>query len=307
MKTTDVVWTHALSAVMKHTCGVPPDDDMVLMSVFERVVNGRLVRGVIGLEDFFLGSRQSTMVVDGVPRRVAKDVITTQGSNLMSVSKRQGVDFRYTSTNHIRELESVFGIDAACMAIEYEWSTVMAVNNAHVGIRHIKLISETMCYKGVICPMTYKGICRGDTSIIKKASFEKAMDSFIWGATQAHRDDLGGCMDSVCWNGILRAGTGCVELYDEPVTVPRYLREQNDDDIIGRYVEYVPPSESDMSALLKPTYKLRAGVGTTVPREKGMVFFTPSDSAEFTPTSPQPPMRERPDFTDHTTMFPWTP
>lgn len=284
----DIVWQYSYNAIVKHTVGKTPEDEMVLMHIYEKTVKDCLVKGIRGLEDFYVSTKAFTEVVDGIPKRVVKNVILTKGSNLVDLLNRKEVVSRRAMTNHIREVEQTLGIDAARASIEEEWRTVMTINNAHVGTRHIKLIAEMMCHRGFVCPMTYQGICRETSSVIKKASFEKAMDSFIWGATQAHTDVLNGCMDAICWNGILKAGTGKVELYTEPYEIPKHIQTKNDLHHARKMVEYTPPSLNEMSKYLIPKTKRRLTLKKSVDMQNRIsVSFTPSSTCFFTPYSPR--------------------
>lgn len=229
---TDTIWQSALATVGKIASGAGVDPNLALLYIYEKLMVGCVVSGVPGVTDFFVTEKKFVEVAGDRSVEVVREVVCTQGSNLLRTLAIPGVDVAHTVTNHIREVESVFGVDAACAAIEREWSSVMELNDAHVCARHIKLIAETMCYRGFVCPMTYAGICHEDDSVVKKASFEKVMDSFIRGATQGHKDQLNGSMEQVCWNGLLRAGTGCVTVFDEGEPVPRQLKPPEG---------YVPP------------------------------------------------------------------
>jgi len=312
MKPDDSIWAISDAAILKHTNGCPADDDMVNMHIFEKLIKDCLVKGIRGLEDFYIGTKAYTEEVDGIPKKVNKNVIFTKGTNLVDLMDRKEVESRLVMTNHIREIEEVLGIDAACAAIEYEWRTVMTMNNAHVGMRHIKLISEAMCYRGIVCPMTYQGICRENSSIIKKASFEKAMDSFLWGAVQGQKDDINGCMDSVCWNGILKAGTGSVTLFSEPVNLPKSIAFKQDQLYARKHIAYQPPSKEELThKFLEPKTKRRfSKKAEQITLMNVQVRFTPTNSVSFRPSSPTRPRKDRMDievqFSDGC-FVPWTP
>jgi DNA-directed RNA polymerase II subunit RPB1 len=310
----DIIWSDSYKHVIKHTHGAVPHDDMVLMYIYEKMIKDCLVKGIRGLEDFYVGSKSFTEIVQGIPKKVTKNVIFTKGTNLIDVLNREEVESHLVVTNHIKEVEHTLGIDAACAAIENEWSNVMTVNNAHVGMRHIKLISEAMCYRGYVCPMTYQGICRENSSVIKKASFEKAMDSFIWGAAQGHNDVVDGCMDSVCWNGILKAGTGKVHLYAEPTNIPKYLTLQQDRIYGNQKITYNPPDKAYYDKYFTPKTKKRFSTRPQSSHEDAMlVKFSDSISNTFSPYSPQKEMKQKIDvvisnvkFDSGSTFNPWT-
>ncbi len=240
--TTDhYIWTSNYSATYRITKPLQPTLDFVDLYIYERLTRNILVTGIKGVSDFYITKKNRKFIHNGSIQFKNTDIIITKGSNIQEIFGKSNIAWKYTTTNHIREIESMLGIDAACRLIEEEWVSVMSTNNTHVSSRHIKLISDTMCYRGIVCPMTYQGVCKETTSIIKKASFEKAMDSFVWGATQGHHDKIQGCMDTLCWNGVLRAGTGCVKLITEPYNIPKSISDNHSRLMRTRLVKYTPP------------------------------------------------------------------
>jgi DNA-directed RNA polymerase II subunit RPB1 len=274
----DTMWNLCKGAVLKHACGEPASDAMVGIQLADKLTQNCSVRGVPRVDDFYLVQRPTVEVGDTI-RMCDTTVLCTKGTNLLGTLRLPFVDPERTVSNHIREVCDVFGIDAACSLIEHEWAGVMRTNNAHVAVRHITLIAETMCYSGVVCPMSYTGICNEAASVIKKATFERAMDAFVWGAAQGRIDEARGAMDSMCWNSGLRAGTGSVVLYHEPVDVPRHVSDHNTRRLRTQRVEYVPMQ--DLSQFRVPA----AVVGKRkAPPETALRFARPS--ARFRPTSP---------------------
>lgn len=200
-----------------HAGAEPPpprgQDSAVANQIYQKIIKKLHVRGVPGIRDFFIDQVNLVSAPGGTGTspslfsEQSRNVIITKGSNLNRVLEMRQVDASLTTTNDIREIERVLGIDAARKAIEENWTGVMQNNNAHVGIRHVQLISRAMCSKGSVRAMTYNGICGGKSSVVKKASFEKAQDSFLKGAVRGQRDAVTSTMDAICWNSDIRAGT----------------------------------------------------------------------------------------------------
>ena len=300
---TDFVYELALTTLRKHCRRTNVDDRMVLSFIYERLVVPTLVRGIEGITDYYVADREFVAAgPDAVPVRERRSVVVTQGSNFEAVLCHPRVDAVRTISNNIREIEKSLGIDAACAAIEAEWQSVMVVNNAHVGLRHIKLIAENMCFRGIVCPMTYQGICREDTSVLKKASFEKSLDSFLAGATHGQKDVVRGTMDTICFNNTLNAGTGKVTLLPTSTTNAPAVTHK-----VG-YIPYVPPSKSYVSKFLKPAVT-RFGVfqhaKEPVKKRKCFTVLFAKPNTAFVPSSPRPAKRQR----GHPpkTFEPWTP
>jgi DNA-directed RNA polymerase II subunit RPB1 len=247
--TTDAIWTDTKNTLLKKN-NSQPSDDMITLFIYEKMILDCLVKGVKNVEDFFIDTKTVTKVISGKAEKTKIRVILTKGSNLSAILARKDINSTLSTTNFISEIDQTLGIDAACETIEEELRTVMAINKAHCGTRHIKLLADAMCFRGILSPMTYQGICHQNTSVMKKAAFEKAMDSFIWGAVQGHKDKVSTATESIAWNGRLRCGTGCVLVYSEDVEEPPSdLVDLQQKTYNSRSIVYVPP---DISSILQP-------------------------------------------------------
>jgi hypothetical protein len=298
MVETDPIWKKGLAVVQKQAFPLEANESAVFLYLFEKLIQNCNVKGIPGVEDFYVANKYVTEYQQKIPRQKKRQYICTKGSNLAKVMQLKHVQVPFLMSNHLREIENVLGIDAARTAIESEWKLVMTTNKAHVGMRHIKLISEAMCYRGFVCAMTYQGICRENSSVTKKASFEKAVDSFVWGAAQGHTDVVTGSMDAICWNGILRAGTGCVEIMSETVEVPSQLASQHLKDFSERFIRYQPPpkkyfakylttiSNRTMPKILPPRKVARVIQNSRKKISSILVGFV-GNSKVFVPSSPK--------------------
>lgn len=213
-----------------------PDDEMILMTFYEKMIKRLKVKGIDQLEDFYVEKRKVWKSNHNDLSLEEVEVLVTKGSNIREVLKLKDVDVERTTTNHIREVEQVLGVDAARNILIKEWKNVMIMNDAHVGFRHIGVIVDNMCRDGYVRPMTYQGICTDSCSVIKKASFEKSLDAFIWGAAQGKHDVIRGSMESICWNSLLKAGTGNVKVFLEPMTLPNEITLQQNQVLNRRFV-----------------------------------------------------------------------
>ena len=233
----------------KH-CGT---SDYTLLMLFEYITKTNIIKGAEGINDFHVNTIRNLEVVGDIIKNVDRTIIVTDGSNIRNVIRELGDTQGIISvhTNDIREIEKFFGIDAVMYAIETEWKHIMNINGAYVGMRHIKLITEAMCRRGVLTAMNFEGICKDDLSTIKKASFEKVMESFVWGSVNAKIDKVSAYTDNICWNNKLNAGTGMVHIFHENVNIPkeiqiknaetymkRYIRVNNTTDILKKYINH---------------------------------------------------------------------
>lgn len=225
----------------------------VAMLINERIVSDCIVRGIVGIKEFYVSTtpRYTRDDIAAPLKKYDAPTVITRGSNLNALSLEPGINVNTLQSNHIREVERFFGIDAASQTIEREWCDVLAINGANVGSRHVQLMASVMCFRGFVCPMTYQGICRDDEPVMKKASYEKSIDAFIDGAFSGKHDVVKGSIDSICWNTRINAGTGGVKLFseDDSAGVPGYIQSKNNAvikrrdlvplDISNNYIERV--------------------------------------------------------------------
>ena len=285
-----------------------PNDDYILLYIYEFITYNVLIRGLSGVDDFYIDTCREYKLIANVPKKVMTNVIQTKGSNLIDMLCLYSEDIRVKSviSNDIMEVERVLGIDAAMFAIEHEWKSVMSINDAHVGVRHIKLISEAMCRRGIVCPMNYEGICKEDISTIKKASFEKVMESFISGAFQGSKNNTRTCSDSICWNSKLYAGTGRVVTFSEKIEIPKEIFFKNvkniskkeitfkcDENVLDTYIckdlnqkENVYESYVDVEKSKQKPIKSKYSLNCFIPSSPKENFSYTNVSLQFIPTSP---------------------
>ena len=146
--------------------------------------------------------------------------LITRGSNLKQVLQLPWVDGMFTTTNDILETERLFGIDAAKQLIQNELLDVMAASGATVKARHIALLAERMTFVGKVVPTTYSGICLPGTSVMRNASFENSIETFLTGALRGERDVCVGMTECVVVSRELQGGTGIVDLQPDKQMVP---------------------------------------------------------------------------------------
>ena len=166
------------------------------------------IRGVRGVTDYYISSTSVRSGVEGEIVLTDRPMIVTSGSNLLAVLELPWVDCSYTTTNHIHEVYTVLGIDAACCAIADNLLDVMSSNSATVSQSYIRLIAHEMCRTGVPCALTFVGLKQSDTSILKLATFERSLESFVNAARTGHHDELRGISESVIVGKPVSVGTG---------------------------------------------------------------------------------------------------
>jgi DNA-directed RNA polymerase subunit A" len=139
-------------------------------------------------------------------------VIYTEGSKLTDVLKLEGVDTTRSTTNDIREIYKVLGIEAARNAIIEEIKKTLDEQGLDVEIRHIMLLADLMTVDGEPKPIGRHGISGEKPSILARAAFEVTTRHLLEAGKQGMIDTLNGVTENVIIGQPIPVGTGTVEL-----------------------------------------------------------------------------------------------
>ncbi|MDO8480965.1 MAG: DNA-directed RNA polymerase subunit A'' [Nanoarchaeota archaeon] len=135
-------------------------------------------------------------------------IIVTAGSNLLDTLNLEEVDPTKTTTNNIHEIADVLGIEAARQAIINEVFGVIENQGLNVDIRHIMLVSDTMCTTGGVKGITRYGVVSEKSSVLARASFETPIKHVISAALVGEVDYLTSVVENVMINQPVPVGTG---------------------------------------------------------------------------------------------------
>ncbi|MGD2248576.1 MAG: DNA-directed RNA polymerase subunit A'' [Candidatus Methanofastidiosia archaeon] len=139
-------------------------------------------------------------------------VIYTEGSKLKNALKLEGVDPTRTTTNDVREIHKVLGIEAARNAIIKEIKETLDEQGLEVEIRHIMLLADLMTVDGEPKPIGRHGISGEKASILARAAFEVTTKHLLQAGKQGQVDHLNGVTENVIIGQPIPMGTGTVEL-----------------------------------------------------------------------------------------------
>ena len=137
-------------------------------------------------------------------------VIHTEGSNLGSVLKLEGIDKVRTSTNDIHEIEKVLGIEAARNAIIREAQNTMEEQGLTVDVRHIMLVADMMTADGSVKSIGRHGISGEKASVLARASFEETGKHLLRASIRGEIDHLTGIIENIIIGQPIPLGTGSV-------------------------------------------------------------------------------------------------
>ncbi len=143
-------------------------------------------------------------------------VIHSEGSNLQEVLAVNGVDITRTTTNNIREIYQVLGVEAARNSIIKEAYDTLREQGLQVDIRHIMLVADIMCVYGDIRPIGRHGITGKKSSVLARAAFEIAAATLLTAGIKGEVDSLEGIAENIIVGQPVITGTGEVALAYDP-------------------------------------------------------------------------------------------
>ncbi len=156
------------------------------------------------------GVKDVTKVV--VKKEGEEWVIYTEGSNFAEILKMKGVDKKRTTTNNIREIEEILGIEAARNALIREMSSTLREQGLEVDIRHIMLVADMMTVKGEVRQIGRHGVSGEKSSVLARAAFEITLKHLLEASLRGEEDRLRGVTESIITGNPIPLGTGSVRL-----------------------------------------------------------------------------------------------
>jgi len=155
--------------------------------------------------------------VEGIKRVIVKAedegyVIYTEGTNLEEILRQPEVDLTHTTTNHVREIEEVLGVEAARNSVIEEATQTLGEQGLDVDVRHIMLTADAMTNTGELRQIGRHGISGEKASVLARAGFEVTVKHLIEASEKGEVDKLDGIVENVIAGQPVPLGTGSVEL-----------------------------------------------------------------------------------------------
>ncbi len=139
-------------------------------------------------------------------------VIYTRGSNLKEVLEMDEADKVRTTTNDIHQVNKVLGVEAARNTIINEALDTMKEAGLNVDVRHIMLVSDTMCSDGDVRPIGRHGVSGEKGSVFARASFEETVKHLLDASARGEKDTLRGVVENIIVGQVVQIGTGMPKL-----------------------------------------------------------------------------------------------
>jgi DNA-directed RNA polymerase II subunit RPB1 len=145
-------------------------------------------------------------------------VINTSGSNLIEILNIPYIFANKTSSNNIREIETIFGIEGARRVIIEEIFEVFDSAGKAPNIRHIELLADIMTYRGTLNSIDRYGAQKNKIGPWARASFEETTKNLISAALFAETDNMKGVSAKVTFGEFIGVGTNSMDIIiDEKV------------------------------------------------------------------------------------------
>jgi len=139
-------------------------------------------------------------------------IIKTEGTNMQSVIQIEGVDVTRTNSNHIHEIEKLYGVEAARQMIILESQKVLEQQGLDVDLRHLLILSDLMCYSGSIQSIGRHGISGSKSSVFARAAFEVTVNQLLDAGLYGEQELLRGIPENVIVGQISPIGSGRVNV-----------------------------------------------------------------------------------------------
>ncbi|KAL8233022.1 hypothetical protein R6Q57_002800 [Mikania cordata] len=168
----------------------------------------------------WLRNRLPTVVVKGIgtieravinkKKEQDKFNLLVEGTGLQAVMGMEGINGHETTSNHIMEVQTTLGIEAARRSIIKEIQYTMESHGMSIDIRHMMLLADVMTYKGEVLGITRFGIQKMKESVLMLASFEKTADILFNASVNGRVDKIEGVSECIIMGIPMQTGTGMI-------------------------------------------------------------------------------------------------
>jgi DNA-directed RNA polymerase II subunit RPB1 len=210
--------------------------------------------GVTGIGRVHMRVVKNEVVYDnevGGYKPVEQYVLDVEGTNLYELMVFPGVDGTRTFSNDIHEVMSVFGIEAARLALYEEINEVFSTEK--VNYHHLAVLTDTMTFSGRIVPVNRFGMNKNETGVLAKSSFEETSKIMFNAAMWAEKDSMRGVSANIMFGQKPPCGTGFVDILIDETRLPEGDEEDVEDetlDTVNQRLASVADGECRMEDIL---------------------------------------------------------
>ena len=152
-------------------------------------------------------------------------VLDAEGTNLLDLVTKDGVDPYRTFSNDIHEILDVFGIETVRVALYEEFTSVFSGGGEAVNYHHMITLVDTMTYLGRIMEANRFGMNKGENGVLAKSSFEETSKILFNAALSADFDNMKGVSANIMFGQKPPCGTGLVDILIDETKLPEGSEE----------------------------------------------------------------------------------
>jgi DNA-directed RNA polymerase II subunit RPB1 len=152
-------------------------------------------------------------------------VLDAEGTNLLDLATKDGVDPYRTFSNDIHEVLEVFGIETVRVSLFEEFSEVFKSGGEAVNYHHMITLVDTMTYLGRIMEANRFGMNKGENGVLAKSSFEETSKILFNAALSADFDNMKGVSANIMFGQKPPCGTGLVDILVDETKLPEGAEE----------------------------------------------------------------------------------
>jgi len=220
----------------------------------EEKVLDTVLTGVDGVGGVHLRKVKNEMIYDEkVAGYTQKEqyVLDVDGTNLYQLMVFPGADGTRTFSNDIHEINDVFGIEAARLAIFEEFSEVFV--SEKVNYHHLSVLVDSMTFSGRIVAVNRFGMNKNETGVLARSSFEETSKNMFNAAMGGEYDTMRGVSANIMFGQKPPCGTGFVDILVDESRLPDGPDEEPEDTTlqdVNKRLSALPETECRLEDIL---------------------------------------------------------
>lgn len=181
-----------------------------LLNIEQQLTCNCFFKGITEIEKTIISEQtQKYKDDDGKIKTKKEIVLETVGSNLPQILQQSKyVDATRTISNHIHEVYTTLGIEAARLTLYNEIYKVLNESGVYVNEAHVGLLTDSMTINGGLISMNRYGISKSDNGIWAMASFEEPDEHFVNACIYGQSDPMESTSANISMGQIGKFGTG---------------------------------------------------------------------------------------------------
>lgn len=143
--------------------------------------------------------------------------VSTVGANLEALLMRDDVDASLTFSNNVRQINELFGIEAARSVLITEFWKLLERSGSKISPRHVLLVADFMTNRGVVLGLTSSGLSLQPSATLTLMTFERPADHIFRMGMTGNEETINSVSSCVMTGQPPMVGTGSsgIRLADE--------------------------------------------------------------------------------------------